>query len=295
MKRFFIFGAVVFSLWFCANVKAQGLDYYKVYKPKQGMSADEIMQIVYYNKYSLFARDYQQIGDVYYVDPSGFTLKRVWKRERAIKGGKDGISYKDVVVMTYPSEIKGLAVLTWNYQDPRRQQDEWLWIPSLKKVRKISASQNDDAFMGSDFTVEEVSTRHFEDETYKLIGEKVFSGYKFERDGKIKLKGKSCFLIEAKPKRPHWYYAKRTVWVDKDTGSEIFEQYYDKKGRLFKTLFREWVWYPVKDKKYPTQISLECKDLRTGHYTDIVMRNTKYDQGISEYDFTVKALMRSRW
>ncbi len=292
MKKLGLLWGMLFagSLVFAAN-----LEYYKVYRPQEGMSADEIMRIAYYNKYSLFARDYMQIGKVLYVDRSGFTRKRIWKRMRMIKGGQEGISYKDIVAFTYPPALKGLAVLTWTYEDAKREQDVWLWLPSLKKVRKISASQNDDAFLGSDMTVEEVSTRRFEDESYKLVGEENFKGYKFEATGETKLAGKPCFIIECYPQRPHWYYAKRKVWIDKDTGGGIFEEYYDKNGKLFKTLFREWVWTKAGDKKYPAQMSLECKDLRTGHRTDILMKDTKYDQGVSEYNFTVKALMRSRW
>jgi len=292
MRKILLFLGIL-SLSF--GVWAQGLEYYKVYTPKEGMSADEIMRIMYNNKYSLFAHDYQQTGDVLYVDKSGFTRKRVWKRIRITKSGEDGISYKDIIVFTHPTELKGLAVLTWTYVDPKRDQDEWLWLPSLKKVRKISASQDDDAFLGTDFTSEEVSTRRFEDETYKLLGEKDFKGYNFEQTGEVKFKDEPCFVIEATPKRAHWYYTKRIVWIDKDTGGNILDKYYDKEGALFKTLFREWVWTKVGNKRYPTQLSLECKDLRTGHRTDILMSDTKYDQGVSEQNFTVKALMRSRW
>ncbi|HEC68862.1 MAG TPA: outer membrane lipoprotein-sorting protein [Candidatus Omnitrophica bacterium] len=292
MRWLFIFaGCLLLNL----GVFAEKLEYHKVYTPQEGMSAEEIMKIMYHNKYSLFARDYQQTGEVLYVDPSGFTRKRVWKRQRIVKAGQEGISYKDLVVMTYPTELKGLAVLTWTYEDPQKDQNVWLWIPSLKKVRKISASEDDDAFMGSDFTVEEVSTRRFEDESYKLIGSKNFPGYKFEHTGEVKFKDKPCFVVECTPLKPHWYYSKRIVWIDKDTGGNIFEEYYDKNGKLFKTLFREWVWTDLGDKKYPSQISLECKDLRTNHRTVILMEDTKYDQDLSEYDFTVKALMRSRW
>ena len=149
--------------------------------------------------------------------------------------------------------------------------------------------------MGSDFTVEEVSTRRFEDETYKLIGEEEFKGYTFEHTGKLKDKGRPCFVIEAKPLKPHWYYAKRVVWVDKDTGGNILDEYYDKKGRLFKTIYREWIWTDLGDKKYPRHDSLEAKDLRTGHRTVILMKDTEFDQGKSEQIFTVKTLMRSRW
>jgi hypothetical protein len=275
---------------------AEGLEYYKLYSPKEGMSADEIMQIKYFNKYSLFAKDYQQTGEVYYVEPNGAKRKRIWLRKRIVKAGKDGIAYKDAIVMTYPTEVKGLAVLTWTYEDPQRDQDVWLWIPSLKKARKISSAEDDDAFMGSDFTVEEVSTRRFEDETYKLIGEKIFEGYKFDLTGELKMANRPCYVIECTPKKPHWYYAKRIVWVDKELGGGIFEEYYDKNGKLFKTLFREWVWTEVSpDKKYPSQQSLVCKDLRTGHYTVIMMKDTKYDQNLDERLFTVEAISQSRW
>ena len=293
MRRLMFFMA---SLLLPAVCLAGTLEYYKLYSPKEGMSADEIMQIKYFNKYSLFAKDYQQTGEVYYVEPNGSQRKRIWLRKRIVKAGKEGIAYKDTIVMSYPTEVKGLSVLTWTYEDPQKDQDVWLWIPSLKKARKISSSEDDDAFMGSDFTTEEVSTRRFEDETYKLIGEKTFEGYKFDLTGELKLANRPCYVIECIPKKPHWYYAKRIVWVDKELGGGIFEEYYDKNGKLFKTLFREWVWTEVSaDKKYPSQQSLVCKDLRTGHYTVINMKETKYDQGLDERLFTVESISQSRW
>jgi len=281
---------------FGQEVFGQELEYGKVYLLKDNMGADDIMRIVYHNKYSLFAQDYLlRDCKILYVDKSGFTRKREALRERIIKAGEGGISYKDIVMITHPGEVKGLAILTWTYEDLAKDQNVWLWIPALKKTRKISASEADDAFMGSDFTVEEVSTRKFEDETYKLIGEKDFEGYTFEHTGEVKFKGTKCFVIECYPIKPHWYYSKRVVWVDKETGGNIFDEYYDKNGKLFKTLFREWVWYEPTGKKYPMQDSLECKDLRTGHRSVILNENTKYDQGINEQEFTVKRLMRSRW
>jgi len=74
------------------------------------------MRMAYHNKYSLFASDFSQEGTVLYVDKSGFTRKRVWERLRLVKGSGE-FAYKDLIVVTYPSEVKGLAVLTWTYED----------------------------------------------------------------------------------------------------------------------------------------------------------------------------------
>ncbi len=293
MKKLFLFLGV---LLFTFSAAAQGLEYGKVYFPESGMSAEDIMRIVYHNKYSLFAQDYNLADcQILYVDESGFTRTKEAVRKRIILNGEDGLSYKDLILVTYPTQTKGLAVLTWTYEDMARDQDVWLWIPALKKVRKISASEDDDAFMGSDFTVEEVSTRRLEDEEYKLVGEKDFSGYTFEHTGEMMFKGKSCFVIEATPKKPHWYYSKRIIWVDKETGGHIFDEYYDKTGRLFKTIFREWIFYEPDTKRYPEQASLECKDLRTGHRTVIINAGEDYDVGVPEREFTVRRLMRSKW
>lgn len=293
MKKLFLLFVMLF---FSVGVFAQELEYGKLYSVKDDMSANEIMRIVYHNKYSLFARDYKLPDcQIFYVDKSGFTREKKAIRERIIKAGEDGLSYKDIIVVTYPTQAKGLAILTWTYEDSQRDQDIWLWIPSLKKIRKISASEGDDAFMGSDFTVEDVSTRGFEDETYKLIGEENFKGYTFEHTGELKFKGKPCFVIECIPTKPHWYYSKRKVWVDKETGGNIFDEYYDKNGKVFKTRFIEWVWYEPETKKYPLQLNLECKDLRTGHRTVILNLEAKYDEGLNERRFTTRMLERSKW
>ena len=295
MKRVLLFLTLI-TITFAPGSFCQKLEYGKVYVPTSKMSADEVMMIVYHNKYSLFAQDYKLPNSkIFYIDKSGFTRIKEALRERIVKSGEDGISYKDVIVITEPTHSKGLAILTWTYEDFKRDQDVWLWIPSLKKIRKISASEDDDAFMGSDLTVEEVSTRRFEDETYTMVKEEKFKGYFFEHSKELKFQDKPCFVIEAKPKKPHWYYSKRLVWVDKETGGNIFEEYYDKTGKVFKTRFIEWVLYDEDGKKYPMQLAIECKDLRTGHRTVILNNDMSYDQGLDERRFTIRMLERSKW
>lgn len=296
MKRWLIFLAFVSGLLFADNLYALELQYHKVYKPEQGMSADEIMQIKYFVKYTKFAQDYESIGYVYLIDKSGFTRERTFLRQRILLGRpSDGIAYKDIVMFTGPTAVKGLATLTWSYVDPDREQQQWLWLPSLKKIRKISAAQAEDSCMGSDLTIEEITTRRFEDEKYSLLREEVFKGYQAELNNKLYHQGTNCFVIEARPKRSPWYYSKRIVWVDKNTGGDIYHEIYDPKGRLFKIIFKDYEIMEVEGKEYVAMMFLEAKDLRTGHKTVVEMKNVKFDQGLAEELFTVKSLMRSRW
>ena len=283
-------------LLFLGSAFAADLEYFQVYKPKEGMSADEIMQIEYFVKYTKFARDIELKGKAYFIDKSGAVRERETLRQRITLGRKsDDVAYKDLVMFTAPTQVKGLATLTWTYMGSKRQADSWLWIPSLKKIRKISQANADDSFLGTDFTNEDILTRRFEDETYKLIKEENFKGYTCEFDKKTYFKGAPCFVIEAAPKRSPWYYSKRILWVDKRTGGGIYEEMYDSLGRMYKTIFKDYEIYNVHGKEYSTQVLLEAKDLRTRHHTVVTNTDIKFDLGLSEDLFTERALMQSRW
>ncbi|RKY30192.1 MAG: hypothetical protein DRP74_07490 [Candidatus Omnitrophota bacterium] len=272
------------------------LEYHKVYKPQAGMTADQIMEIKYFNKYSLFANDYESVGDVVFMEKDGSTRNRRFLRQRIILGrASDDVSYKDLVMFTEPTSVKGLATLTWNYMNPKRDQDVWLWLPSLRKIRKVSASQANDSFMGGDFTAEEITSRRFTDETYKLIGEENFKGYTSLFDGKVYHKDEPCYVIECVPVRSPWYYSKRITYVSKNFGGNIFDEIYDPNGKLFRTIFRGWIIVDVGGNKYPAQNWVEGHDLRTEHKTIIIFDEIKFNQGLSEDIFTQKTLMRQRW
>jgi hypothetical protein len=294
MKRIVLFVlALALSIGTCF---AAELEYFQVYKPKAGMSAEEIMQIKYFVKYTKFARDAEFAGKAYYIDKSGAIRERGTLRRRINLGRKsDDLAYKDLILFTSPAQVKGLGILTWTYLDPKRDTEQWMWIPSLKKIRKTSQAQADDSFMGADFTVEDITTRKFEDETYKLAGEESFKGYTSAFTKKTYYQGSPVFVIEARSKRAKWYYSKRICYIDKATGGDIFDEIYDANGKLYKTLFRSYEIYKVDGKEYPAQIIIEGEDLRTGHRTVIINDKIAFDQGFSEDMFTERALAQSRW
>ncbi|MBN3037844.1 MAG: outer membrane lipoprotein-sorting protein [Candidatus Omnitrophica bacterium] len=298
MKKVLLFLALVCLVGFCLNADALDLVFHQVYKIQPGMSVDEIMQVSEHVQYTLFADDYQSTGNVLYVEKTGATRTRKFLRQRIVLG-PDSQSpeyrYKDLIMFTQPTSVKGLGILSWSYVDADRDQDQWLWLPSLKKVRKVSAAQGDDSFMGSDFTTEEITTRRYEDETYTLLGEEKFKGFTSEHDNQTYYAGRDCYKIECKPKRDPWYYSKRITWVDKEFGSTIYDEVYDSKGNLYKNIFKRYVVQKVDGKDYYTQDYLEVKDLRSGHKTLIEMEDIKFDQGLEEDYFSERTLRRSKW
>ena len=68
----------------------------------------------------------------------------------------------------------------------------------------------------------------------------MFQGYRSFYDGKVFSKGVPCYIIEAVSKKKHWYYTKRIVWADEKTGAAIFDEYYDRRGRKFKIIYRHY-------------------------------------------------------
>lgn len=267
----------------------------ETWKPHPGMSADDLMRINLYVKFTKFAKDYKGIGLIKLINKKGFVRNRDWGRYRILLGKEsDMFDYKDLVVILGPQNIKGLSVLTWTYLDPEKDQEIWLWLPSLRKVRRVSQSEADDPFMGSEFTTEEMSTRKWEDETYKMIGEKPFGGYTSTINNKTYHKGTDCYVIEAKPKRENWYYSKRLVWLDKRFAGLIFDEVYDAAGRSWKTFVKE---YAIWEDGCLPQIFLEGKDQLTGHITIIGFeeKDIMFNSDLKEGFFTERTLMRSKW
>jgi hypothetical protein len=264
-------------------------------KPSSGLSADDLMKLDYYIKFTKFAQDYTGIGFIKLIDKKGFTRTRDWGRYRIVLNKRSPLfDYKDLIVILGPQNIKGLSVLTWNYLDPQKDQEIWLWLPSLRKVRRVSQSEADDPFMGSEFTTEEMSTRKWEDETYRMIGEKKLEGKISRVNGKTYYKDTDCYVVEAVPKRKDWYYSKRIMWLDKGFGALLFDEVYDPAGRRWKTFIKE---YDLWENGCIPQMFLEGEDQFSGHVTSIEFdkKDIKFNTNLEEGFFTEKTLMRSKW
>ncbi|MBO4804796.1 MAG: outer membrane lipoprotein-sorting protein [Paludibacteraceae bacterium] len=104
----------------------------------------------------------------------------------------------------YPSDVKGTGFLTWDYDQANKDDDKWLYLPAMKKTRRISGSSSKtDYFMGTDFTYDDMGRRNLEEDTHTLLREETLNGHK-------------CWVLQSSPKKAGDIYTKRISWIRQD-------------------------------------------------------------------------------
>lgn len=171
----------------------------------------------------------------------------------------------DVKMMMWflnPADVKGTCFLKIANTD--RDDDMWIYLPALAKVRRIASSAKNGSFMGSDFTFEDMGDRKLKDYTYKLLNTET-------------LEGKQCWVVESTPNTGvSTDYSKIVSWVWQDANMSVKEEFYDKKGTLKKIKTTEL----VKIKTYWIPKKNVMQDISTKHKTEIIFDNILVDTGI---------------
>jgi outer membrane lipoprotein-sorting protein len=134
--------------------------------------------------------------------------------------------------------------------------------------------------VGSDFTYEDVSGRDLGADAYKLLREEAMAG-------------RDCYVVESDPKTPS-AFSRKVSWVDKTSFLPVKEEYYDVQNELFRVFTAD----EVKEiEGHPTAVRRTMKNLKTGHYTEVVFENVDYDAGLEEGLFSERSLQSppARW
>jgi hypothetical protein len=186
--------------------------------------------------------------------------------------GKDK---KSVMVFEKPADVSGTAFLSWEYDDPTREDDKWLYMPAMKKVRRISGASKNEYFMGSDFTYDDMGDRNVEEDTHTLLGEENVDGH-------------ACWKIESIPVDPEDMYTRKLLWVCKAADMVIKAEYYDKDGliKIYKALdFRQ-------QGGFWTLLRSEMDNVSRHHKTIMAVASVQYDSGLSDNLFRVATIQR---
>ena len=180
---------------------------------------------------------------------------------------------KDLGIFHKPADVKGTAVLTFSHG--LRPDDQWLFLPELKRIKRISSVNKSGPFVGSEFAFEDIASWEIDKYKYRYLRDDVADGHE-------------CFVVENIPAYEYSGYSKRVEWVDKIIYQPRKIQFYDHKDALLKTLtFHEYQKYL---NQYWRASRLEMVNHQNGKSTTLARRNYKFQNGFKESDFSESAL-----
>ena len=189
-------------------------------------------------------------------------------RKMSGKMMEQGSDEKTLTTITWPADLKGTHLLTWNHR--KEDNDQWLYLPSIQRVKRISSRGQSGSFMGSEFAYEDLVNVWWI-EKYK---------YKFIRDQKVG--PRQTWVVERYPNDRDSSYSKQVVWVDKEYLSALRIDFYDRKGKLLKTgSFKSF-------KKYGDRWRADQIDMtnhQTGKKSSVIWKKRAMGKSFSDDDF----------
>jgi outer membrane lipoprotein-sorting protein len=196
-------------------------------------------------------------------------------RTRTLEGAEDGD--KTMIVFDQPRDVKGTALLTYTHKVG--DDDQWLYLPALKRVKRIASNNKSGPFMGSEFAYEDMTSQEVEKYTYKYL-----------RDEDVD--GGAHFVVERYPVDTRSGYTRQIVWVDQVEYIVRKVEFYDRKSELLKTLVLSG--YEQYLDKYWRAARMAMVNHQSGKETDLLWSDYGFGNGFKESDFTQTSLKRAK-
>jgi hypothetical protein len=184
---------------------------------------------------------------------------------------------KSLTIFSSPRDVKGTAFLSFTHA--LEPDDQWLFLPALKRVKRISSNNKSGPFMGSEFAYEDISSQEVEKYTYQYIREEMVLGEKGH-------------VVERVPVDPKSGYTKQIIWVDGVAWRFGKIEFYDRKGKKLKSLtYDDYNQYS--NGKWRAN-KMAMINHQTGKSTLLIWSDIKFGQDLTERDFDHNALKRAR-
>ncbi len=187
-------------------------------------------------------------------------------RVRTLEVAGDGD--KSLSIFDHPADVKGTAMLTFTHG--LDADDQWLYLPALKRVKRISSNNKSGPFMGSEFAFEDLGSQEIKKFTYRFVGEEPCGDWQ-------------CHIIERIPAYAHSGYTRQIVWIDKEKYRVTKTEFYDRKNSLLKVLtmtgYREYLGH------YWRPSSMEMHNQITGKSTTLNWLDYQFKTGLTDKDF----------
>jgi hypothetical protein len=189
----------------------------------------------------------------------------------------DGDGDKGLTVFNEPADIKGTAFLSFTHV--QEADDQWLYLPALKRVKRISSKNKSGPFMGSEFAFEDLSSREVEKYSYLFIRDETVNG-------------EDAFVIEVRPTYKYSGYTRSIIWLSKEKYQPLKVEYYDRKNTHLKTMrasnFQQYL------EKHWRAGEMTMVNHQTKKETHLLFSGYKFKSGLTARDFDKNSLKKSR-
>jgi len=189
----------------------------------------------------------------------------------------EGDGDKALIIFDQPRDIKGTAFLSFTHAIGA--DDQWLYLPALKRVKRISSNNKSGPFVGSEFAYEDLSSQEVDKYTYKFLRDEVYNGM-------------DCFVLQRYPVDKNSGYTHQIGWIDKEEYRVWKIEFYDRKSELMKTLVFEG--YQQYLNQYWRADKMFMVNHQTEKSTDLIWTNYKFRNGFVDADFNRNSLARAR-
>lgn len=196
-------------------------------------------------------------------------------RVKVLEVSEDGD--KSLFVFDEPRDVKGTALLIHAHRESA--DDQWLYLPALKRVKRISSSNQSGSFMGSEFAYEDLTPQAVEKFTYRYLRDEAYGDL-------------TCTVSERFPVDKKSGYSRQVVWRDKDELRVWKVEYYDRKNSHLKTLTLEN--YAQYLERYWRAGEMTMVNHLTGKSTVLTWTDFEFQTDLDDRDFTQTGLRRVR-
>ena len=182
-----------------------------------------------------------------------------------------------LTVFDAPPDISGTALLS--YTHALQPDDQWLYLPALKRVKRIASANKSGPFVGSEFAYEDLTSSELAKYRYRWLRDET-------------LAGRETSVLEEFPAYEYSGYTRRVVWIDHQMQQPLKVEFYDRKDALLKTLTLSD--YQLYREHYWRASTMSMINHQTGKRTDLTWSHYKFGSGLTARDFDQATLHRMR-
>jgi len=183
---------------------------------------------------------------------------------------------KKIMFFNAPADVRNTSFMNWSYSEGNRGDDQWIYLPALKKVKRISSDSKSDYFMGSDFTYDDLGDRQPLEDTHTLLREET-------------LDGQETYVVESIPKDEEYMYSRTVTWIVKDSWIGLKTEFYDEDEDLLKILT---VNEQLESAGVIILTNVKMTNVQSGQSTVMSFSNVEVNTGLADNTFTERIMRR---